>query len=171
MASPNGSEVVVVAAVARNGAIGRDGGLVFVEPADQRRFRALTIGHAVVMGRRTWQSLPERFRPLPGRRNVVVSGDPGFDAPGADVERDFAAALALLAAAPRICVIGGARLYAAALPVADTLELTEVDADLRGDVDFPAWNRSDFAETERVAQRTADGVDYAFVTYRRTPAR
>jgi dihydrofolate reductase len=161
------NKLVLIAAVARNGAIGLGNGLIFKEPADQQHFRAATLDCPVVMGRNTWDSLPARFRPLPGRRNVVVSRNADFLAPGAEVAASLPAALAGVQDAPRVCVIGGAQLYAQALPLATELLLTEVDAELPGDVFFPAWDRSAFDETERRSAVTADGVGYAFVTYRR----
>ena len=160
-------EIVLVAAVARNGVIGRDGCLVWHESADQRHFRTVTMGWPVIMGRKTWESLPERFRPLPGRRNLVVSRDPAYDAPGAEVVTSLDAALAAAGDATRVCVIGGAQLYAAALPRADVLELTEIDADLDGDTVFPAWDRDRFEAVSRAPRIAADGTHYAFVTWRR----
>jgi dihydrofolate reductase len=162
-------KLALIAAVARNGAIGRDNDLLWKEPLDQRHFAATTRGHAVVMGRRTWQSLPPRFRPLPGRRNIVVTRDAGFDAPGAETARNLETALQCVADEPRVFVIGGAQLYAEALPRADELVLTEIDADLAGDVHFPHWDRSAFEPAHREAHVTADGTRFAFVTYRRLP--
>ncbi len=159
--------LALIAAVARNGAIGLGNGLIFKEPADQQHFRAATLGCPVVMGRKTWDSLPARFRPLPGRRNVVVSRNPDFGAPGAELAASLPAALERLADAPRVVVIGGAQLYAEALPLVTELLLTEVDAELAGDAFFPAWDRAAFTEVERRSAVTADGVAYAFVTYRR----
>jgi dihydrofolate reductase len=159
--------LVLIAAVARNGAIGLGSGLIFKEPADQQHFRAATLGCPVVMGRKTWETLPVRFRPLPGRRNVVVSRNADFVAPGAEVADSLPAALALLPDAPRVFVIGGAQIYAQALPLATELLLTEVDADLAGDVYFPDWDRAGFDETERRSAVTASGLGYHFVTYRR----
>ena len=123
-----GPRIALIAAVARNGAIGRDNGLLWNEPADQRHFIETTRGHAVVMGRRTWDSLPERFRPLPGRRNVVLSRDPNWAAPGAERVGSWGEALDMLKDTPTVFVIGGAQLYALALPDADELVLTEIDA-------------------------------------------
>jgi dihydrofolate reductase len=160
-------DLVLIAAVARNGTIGKGNGLIFREAADQRHFRAATLGCPVVMGRQTWDSLPVRFRPLPGRRNLVLSRSADFAAPGAEVASSLPAALAGLHDAPRVFVIGGAQIYAQALPLATTLLLTEVDADLAGDAHFPAWERSAFEETERRSAVTADGVPYHFVSYRR----
>lgn len=161
------AEIALIAAVARNGAIGRGNALLFDEPADQRHFRATTLGCPVIMGRKTWDSLPPRFRPLPGRRNVVVSRNAATQAVGAEVAPSLEQALALVADAPRAFVIGGAELYAQALPLAHTLVLTEIDADLEGDACFPAWDRSLFEETSSTTAVTAAGVPYRFVTYTR----
>ena len=161
------AELALIAAVARNGAIGRGNALLFDEPADQRHFRATTLGCPVIMGRKTWDSLPPRFRPLPGRRNVVVSRNAAAHAPGAEVASSLEQALALVADAARVFVIGGAQLYAQALPLARTLVLTEVDAELDGDAFFPAWDRSLFDVTSSTAAVTPAGVPYRFVTYTR----
>jgi dihydrofolate reductase len=163
--------MVLIAAVARNGAIGRGNELLFRDPADQRHFRAATMGHPVIMGRKTWDSLPPRFRPLPGRRNLVVSRDASLDAPGAEVMPGLDAALQATADVPTVFVIGGAQLYALALPLADVLLLTEVDADLEGDVFFPPWPRAEFDETARERHVAADGTRFDFVTYRRGEPR
>ena len=159
--------IALIAAVARNGAIGRDNALLFHEPADQKHLRQTTMGCPVIMGRKTWDSLPARFRPLPGRRNIVLSHDAAFTAAGAEVAASLPEALALVHAAPRVFVLGGAQLYAQALPLAHMLVLTEIDADLPGDVFFPAWDRTQFTEHSRSSQRTASGVAYEFVTYLR----
>jgi dihydrofolate reductase len=159
--------LALIAAVARNGAIGRGNALLWHEPADQRHFRQATMGCPVLMGRKTWDSLPERFRPLPGRRNVVVSRNPALTCPGAEVAGSLDAALALVADAPRVFVIGGGELYAQALPRADELWLTEIDADLPGDTFFPAWDRNAFVEVASTPGQSADGTRYRFVTCRR----
>ena len=160
-------ELILIAAVARNGAIGSGNDLLFKDPADQRHFKQATMGCPVVMGRKTWDSLPPRFRPLPGRRNVVVSRNAGFKADSAETAPSLDAALSMLAAEARVFVIGGAALYALALPRANTLMLTEVHADLAGDTFFPAWPRNDFDEVTRQAAISAAGVGFDFVTYRR----
>jgi dihydrofolate reductase len=157
----------VIAAVARNGGIGRGNALLWHESADQKRFRAVTMGCPVIMGRRTWDSLPERFRPLPGRRNIVVTRDAAWRAEGAQPAESFAAALALVEGAPKAFVIGGAQLYALALPRADELVLTEIDADLDADTFFPQWDASAFVRTACEEHRTAQGIPYRFATYRR----
>jgi dihydrofolate reductase len=159
----------LIAAVARNGAIGRDNDLVWKEPADQKHFAATTRGHAVIMGRRTWESLPPRFRPLPGRRNIVITRRADFDAPGAETAGSFEAALQRLAGEPLAFVIGGVQLYAQALPRVDEMVLTEIGAELDGDVHFPSWDRQAFDEVQRSAHVSAHGVPFAFVTYRRKP--
>ena len=161
------SELILIAAVARNGAIGRNNGLLFQDPVDQRHFRQVTMGCPVVMGRKTWDSLPPRFRPLPGRRNVVVSRNPALSPEGAEAATSLDAALAQLHGAPRVFVIGGAELYALALPGADTLMLTEIDADLEGDTHFPHWDRGDFDEVSRTTASTTGSQAFDFVTYRR----
>lgn len=163
MAPMNRPVLSLIAAVARNGAIGRNNALLWHEPEDQRHFRRVTMGGPVIMGRKTWDSLPARFRPLPGRRNVVVTRNERWHADGAEAVRSLAAALALLAGSPKVFVIGGAELYALALPHAAELVLTEIDADLDGDTFFPPWDRQRFAEASR---ETRPG--YSFVTYYRT---
>jgi len=117
------------------GVIGDAGTIPWHVPEDMAHFREVTAGGTVVMGRATWQSLPDRFRPLPGRRNVVLSRDPTFPAPGAEVLTDLDAALR---SAPDVWVIGGGAVYAAALDRADRLEVTVVDLDVPGDTVAPA---------------------------------
>jgi dihydrofolate reductase len=163
-------QLALIAAVARNGVIGRDNGLVWHEPLDQKHFRSVTMGCPVVMGRKTWESLPARFRPLPGRRNVVVTRQTAYEAPGAHTVASLDAALADLADTPQVFVIGGAELYALALPRADTLELTEISADLQGDAHFPPFGQLGFVETKRTVHTAADGTPFAFVSYSRHAA-
>jgi len=160
--------LVLIAAVTRNGVIGRDGALPWRLPEDMAHFRRQTAGCPVIMGRRTWESLPPKFRPLPGRHNIVVSRRPDWQPEGATAAADLDAALAAAGAAPRVFVIGGAQLYSAALPRADELLLTEVDAELDGDAHFPAWDRAAFVECARETHRPdGGGPGWAFVTYRR----
>jgi dihydrofolate reductase len=157
--------VSLVAAVARGGVIGRDGGIPWRLPEDMARFRELTMGHSVVMGRRTWESLPDQFRPLPGRGNVVVTRNPDWSAQGADRAESVEDALGLLEEEPEVFVIGGGEIYAAALPFADELLLTEIDAEIKGDTTFPRWERELFDEAERRERVAADGTPFAFVRY------
>jgi dihydrofolate reductase len=159
--------VSLVAAVARGGVIGRGSAIPWRIAEDLARFRELTLGHPVVMGRKTWDSLPERFRPLPGRRNVVVTRNAAWAADGAERAGSLDDALRLLAGEPRVFVIGGGELYAEALPRADELLLTEIEADVEGDVRFPAWERAHFEETGREQHVSSDGIEFSFVNYAR----
>ena len=163
------AEIVLVAAVAANGVIGRGSELVFRHPADAKHFRETTMGAPVIMGRTTWESLPARFRPLPGRRNLVVTRQAGYAAEGAETAASLDAALALAAAAPRVFVIGGGELYAQALPRAGELVLTEVQAALDGDVRFPPVDPAQWIEVQRVqpALDVPATPAFSFVTYRR----
>ncbi len=156
--------LVLIAAVARNGVIGAANALPWRLPGDMRRFRALTTGHAVIMGRRTWESLP---RALPDRQNIVLSGRDGLVAAGADVVSSFAAALACVRLPPPVFCIGGGEIYALALPHADALFLTEIDADIAGDTHFPAFDRAQWQEAERSARIDTEGLAHCFVTWRR----
>ena len=133
---------LIAALGARTRAIGKDGKLLWHIPEDLRRFKALTEGHPVVMGRKTWESLPGKFRPLPARTNIVVTRQADYMAPGATVVDSLESALAAAASAPgadEIFVIGGGELYAAALPLASRLYLTLVDSDVPGDAFFPDY--------------------------------
>jgi dihydrofolate reductase len=154
----------LVAAVARDGGIGHRGQLLVKIPGDLPRLKRMTLGSPVVMGRKTWQSIG---RPLPGRQNLIVTRDPDWRADGGTPATSLAAALALAEASERIFVLGGAEIYAHALPLADELELTEIDAEFPADTFFPPWNRADFRQTSREAHATPEGVRYSFVTYRR----
>lgn len=160
-------EIVLIAAIARNRVIGRDNQLLWNVPEDMAHFKALTQGHAVLMGRKTWESLPARFRPLPGRRNIIVSRQTGYAAPGAELAPSLDAALALVAGQETVFVIGGADIYRQALPLADRLELTELDLEPEGDAWFPVWDRNQWRETARQTQRSETGLGYAFVTWER----
>lgn len=162
--------LALIAAVARNGAIGKDNRLLWQEPEDQKHFRRITLGHPVIMGRKTWDSLPARFRPLPGRRNVVLSRDETWQSPGAERAGSLQAALDLLEGIDTAFVIGGAALYAQTLPLAQRLVLTEIDADLPGDAFFPPFDRGQFSETASPRQLGAAGLAYRFVTYLRKVA-
>ncbi len=158
-------KVALVAAVARGGVIGAGGGLPWRLPEDMRHFREVTTGHSVVMGRRTWDSLPERFRPLAGRRNLVVTRHDDWHADGAERAGSLEEALLLLDDVPQVFVVGGGELYADALRLADELLLTEIDAEVEGDTLFPTWERAAFEETSREEHVSETGVRFAFVTY------
>lgn len=164
--------LVAVAAVARNGTIGHDNDLVWRIPEDLAHFKRVTLGHPVLMGRRTWDGLPPRFRPLPGRRNLVLTRQPGWQAEGAETVHSLDEAIARCTGSERLCVIGGAQLWAVALPRVDELILTEIDQDFEGDTAFPSWDRSAFVEARRERLRASAPNDFAldFVTYvRRAP--
>jgi dihydrofolate reductase len=172
-------KVALIAAVARNGVIGDGNELLWKLPEDMAFFRRTTMGNPVIMGRKTWDSIPARFRPLAGRSNIVVTRQADWRADGAQVAHGFEEALELalesVSANPhglRAFVIGGAELYALALPHADELLLTEIDRDFEGAARFPDWSRHHFAETARERHHAAapNDFDFAFVDYRRTHA-
>jgi dihydrofolate reductase len=156
--------VCLVAAVARHGGIGMAGQLLVRLPEDMRRFKQLTLGAPVLMGRKTWDSIG---RPLPGRHNIVLTRDPRWSAEGATRAASLDEALALAGDAERLFVLGGADIYALALPRADELELTEIEAEFAADTFFPAWHRADFRQTARDARATAEGLRYGFASYKR----
>jgi len=164
------TRLVLIAGVARNGAIGKDDALPWRLPEDLKHFKQHTLGWPVIMGRRTWESLPPAFRPLPGRRNLVVTRQADWRAEGAEPAPSLDAALQRVEDSERAFVIGGAQLYAEALPGADELLLTEIDADFEADAFFPAWDRSAFVERSRETLRAASGWTFAFVHYARRPA-
>jgi dihydrofolate reductase len=160
--------LALIAAVARNGVIGADNRLPWRLPEDLRHFRRVTLGHSVIMGRRTWQSLPSA---LPERQNIVITRQHGFVAPGADVVPSLDAALTRVALPPPACCIGGGEIYRIALPRATIVHLTELDRDFEGDTTFPPLDAREWRETARETHAAADPHDYAyaFVTYvRRT---
>ena len=170
--SPARPVVALIAAVARNRVIGANNALLWHLPEDMAHFRRSTAGCAVIMGRKTWESLPERFRPLPGRRNLVLSRQPGWQAPGAEVFSTLDEALSQVADQRRVFVIGGEQIYALALPMADELWLTEIDQDFAGDAYFPAWDAAAFTERSRLTQAASapHAFQLSFVTYERVPS-
>jgi|SRR5262245_3467575 len=151
--------VSLVAALARNRVIGAGNRLPWRLPEDLKRFKRLTMGAPVIMGRKTHDSIG---RPLPGRRNIVVTGQPGARWEGCEAAHSLDDAIALAGDAPEVFVIGGAELYRLALPRADRLYLTLIDADHEGDTFFPAFDPADWRETAR-----EPGAGFAFVTYQR----
>ena len=160
------TEVSLIVATDDGGGIGLRGGLPWHLPDDLRRFKALTLGKPVVMGRRTWDSIG---RPLPGRLNIVVSRDPRLAIQGATVVGTLEAALAAAGGVPEVCVIGGAEIYRLALPLADTIHLTEVHANVGADTHFPSLDPAQWVEVAR-EQRAADerhAHAMSYVTLRR----
>jgi dihydrofolate reductase len=153
--------VSIIAAVAANGVIGRDGDLPWRLPTDLRFFKRVTMGHHLVMGRKTWESIG---RPLPGRTIVVLTRDPRLEIPGVEVVHELPEALALAQAAgdAEAFVIGGAAVFARALPLADRLYLTRVYADVEGDVCFPAFDEHQWVEVAREEHAADDRHAFAF---------
>lgn len=155
----------LIAAVAANGVIGSGNALPWRLPEDLKRFKALTLGHPVIMGRKTYESIG---RPLSGRRNLIVTRNPAFRADGCETMATLAAALtACKGARDEVFIIGGAQIYAEALPVADRLYLTEICADFVGDACFPGLDKSRWKEVSREKHATPEGLAFAFVVYDR----
>ncbi len=138
-------EITLVVARADNGVIGRDGGLPWHLPADLRRFKRLTMGAPMIMGRRTFESLPSL---LPGRRHIVLTRAADWHAPGAETARTPQDALAL-AGGERLSIIGGAEIFALFAPLADTVELTEIHGDITGDTVLPPFDPAAWREVAR----------------------
>jgi dihydrofolate reductase len=160
--SDESPKIYLVAAVARNGVIGANGQLPWRLPEDLKHFKRLTLGHPVIMGRRTWESLPGA---LGGRDNIVVTSQIGYEAPGAAVANSLEGALALCMGEPVAFVIGGSRLFKESLPVAAGLVMTEIHRDYEGDTWFPQYDRSRWRVSQRERHETADGMKFDFVLY------
>ena len=154
----------MIYARARNGVIGNLGQLPWHLPEDLAHFKRTTLGQPVLMGRVTWESLPEKFRPLPGRSNVVVSRQTSFSAAGAQLASSLEAAMALFPPAEIIWLIGGAQLYAQGLSIASQIVVTEIDADYEGDAFAPLISSNDWTETHRTSHVSAQGLAYHLVT-------
>jgi dihydrofolate reductase len=157
-------KVGLVYARAKNGVIGRGGVLPWHLPEDLAHFKQVTLGSTVIMGRKTWESLPPRFRPLPGRRNIVITRQAGWHADGAERAASLAEALGACAGEPQAWVIGGAEIFAQAMDRADIAEVTEIDRDFDGDVFAPPLGAG-WKEAKRERHHSAAGFDYSFVTY------
>ena len=158
--------ISLIVAASENGVIGRDGNLPWRQSDDLRRFKAVTMGKPIVMGRKTWESIG---RPLPGRQNIVVSRQPGLEIEGADVVTSPAAAVDVAAGANEIMIIGGSEIYALFLPLADRVYLTRVHAEVEGDARFPElgddWR---LVSDERHAADDNNDHDMSFRVYERT---
>ncbi len=157
-------ELKLIYARSRNGVIGRDGQLPWHLPADLAHFKQTTLGQAVVMGRKTWDSLPERFRPLPGRTNIVITRQTDWQAPGALVAHSLAQAMALCPEPGPLWVIGGAEIYTQALPLASTVVVTEIDMEVQGDAHAPNLG-AEWKEMSRQVHSIEGGLSYSFVYY------
>jgi dihydrofolate reductase len=157
--------LTLVVAYARNGVIGRDGGLPWRLPGDMKHFREVTGGGTVLMGRKTYMSIPEKFRPLPGRRNIVLSRS-AASVHGAELLPDLESALV---EAPDAFVIGGGTVYDETLPLADAVWATEIDADVEGDTFFPPLDSDAWVAVSTSEPVVENGFTYRFVRYERRP--
>ena len=158
------SRVTLIAAVAANGVIGADGDLPWRIPEDFAFFKRTTMGHPLVMGRATFDSIG---RPLPGRTSIVISRNPAYQAPGATLVTSLEAAVQAAGPAEETFVIGGAELYRQALPFAQRVYLTEIASDFAGDVYFPELAAGEWQEVSRKARQELSELDYAFAIYQR----
>lgn len=158
------STLSLIAAMANRRVIGRDNTLPWRLPEDLQHFKRTTLGKPVIMGRKTWESLG---RPLPGRRNIVVSRNPDYLPVGGELASSLEAAMAATADVDEAFVIGGADLYRQALPLAQRIYLTEIAGDYAGDAHFPEFSAGDWREVSRESHTSSDGIAYAFVLYQR----
>ncbi|MDM0045538.1 dihydrofolate reductase [Variovorax dokdonensis] len=167
-ASAPGPRIHLIFARARNGVIGKGGQMPWHLPEDLAHFKRQTQGAPVLMGRKTWDSLPARFRPLPGRRNIVITRQAEWQGEGAERASSLHDAIALCAAAPQLWVIGGGEIYAQALPLAASVVVTEIERDFDGDTFAPqldaSWQEAARSEPQIAA---SDGLPFSFVTYER----
>jgi dihydrofolate reductase len=154
--------ISLVYAISRNGVIGKDGGLPWKVSADLKNFKAVTMGKPVIMGRKTWDSLPRK--PLPGRVNIVVTRNPKLEAEGATIVASATIALevAMRDKPVEICVIGGAEIFRQMLPLASRVYLTEIDADVDGDVHFPPLPPQDWLEIRSERHQAVPGDTAGF---------
>jgi dihydrofolate reductase len=159
----------LIFARASNGVIGKEGTLPWHLPEDLAHFKRITMGCPVIMGRKTWDSLPPKFRPLPGRANIVVTRQENWNENGAQPARDMREALQLCEQAEHAWVIGGAQMYALAEPLADTAVVTEIELEVEGDAFAPILGNT-WKETARERHVSATGLHYSFVTFVNTPS-
>jgi len=159
-------QVKLIYARAANGVIGKDGQMPWHLPEDLAHFKRLTGTSPVVMGRKTWESLPARFRPLPGRRNIVITRQENWHENGAQRASSLGSALEICEQSDTVWVIGGAQIYALALPLASALEVTEIERSYPGDAYAPELG-PEWQETQRERVRAADGTGLSFVRYER----
>lgn len=158
----NNQEIIVIAAVAKNRVIGRDNQLLWSIPEDMKHFKELTQGHPVIMGRKTWESIPVKFRPLPNRKNIIISRQTDFISPGGYLAHSLDEALSKVIDSPTVFIIGGGEIYAQAMTIATRLEITEVKQEPDGDAWFP---EIDLAYWKKEKEVYREG--YSFVTYNR----
>ncbi|MDP3625968.1 MAG: dihydrofolate reductase [Hydrogenophaga sp.] len=165
--TPTPPRLHLIFARAANGVIGKDNALPWHLPEDMAHFKRTTLGHPVIMGRKTWDSLPPKFRPLPGRLNIVVTRDAQWQADGATRALSLDEAASLCPEGSDAWVIGGAQIYAAAMPLAHTAVVTDIAQDFEGDAFAPEFG-ADWTETARETHVAANGLPFAFVTMERT---
>lgn len=159
-------QLKLIYAQAANGVIGRDNTIPWRLPEDMAHLRQCTMGHPVIMGRRTWDSLPPKFRPLPGRKNIVVTRQPDWSGTGAAKAGTLEEALALCNGAAEAWVIGGAEIYRQALPFADEVVVTEIGAEFEGDTFAPVLG-PEWHEASREPHTSAGGIPFSFVRFTR----
>lgn len=171
------TEIIIIAAVADNGVIGRSNDIPWRISADFKRFRRLTLGYPCIMGEATYRSLPDKFRPLPGRENVVLSLDHAFRADGTTVFHDFDRAIGYVRdrGVAKAFITGGATIYSLGLRVADRLELTRVHREYEGDVRFPSFETAQFKLTNAESDEVLDSASgtqlrITYETYERCAA-
>ncbi len=162
-------KISLIVAIGRNRAIGKDNELLWNIPGDLPRFKRLTLGHPVIMGRRTWESIPEKYRPLPDRTNIVITRDRSYNAPGAVLAQSFPEALSLARdaeGAGEIFAIGGQQVYECALPFATNLYVTLIDDEKEGDAFFPAYE-SEFTKEVAREEHEHNGLRYTWLDLER----
>lgn len=160
------TRIHMIFARAANGVIGRNNAMPWHLPEDMARFKRLTTGRPVIMGRKTWDSLSPKFRPLPGRTNVVITRQQDWKEAGAETAASLADALAQCAAAEEVWIMGGAQIYAQAMPLADRLEVTEIAQDFEGDAYAPTLG-PEWREAAREDHVSKNGMKFSFVTYQK----
>ena len=159
-------ELALIYARAANGTIGKDGAMPWHLPEDLAHFKRLTNGCPVIMGRKTWDSLPARFRPLPGRRNIVITRQPDWHENGVQRTSSLREALSMCEHDTTVWVMGGAQIYAQALPLADRVEVTEIAQDFEGDAFAPVLG-AEWVQATREDHVTTGGLPFSFVRYLR----
>ena len=156
----------MIFARAANGVIGRDNTIPWRLPEDMARLKRLTLGWPVIMGRKTWDSLPVKFRPLPGRANIVITRQPDWKDTGATTAASLADALALCASSAEVWILGGAQIYAQAMPLAHRIEVTEIAENIEGDAFAPPLG-PEWRQAAREDHVAANGMKFSFITYQK----
>lgn len=160
------TRIHMIFARAANGVIGRDNTIPWRLPEDMARLKRLTTGWPVIMGRKTWDSLPAKFRPLPGRANIVITRQPDWKDQGAETAVSLADALTQCASSAEVWILGGAQIYAQAMPLADRIEVTEIAENIEGDAFAPPLG-PEWKEAAREDHVSANGMKFSFITYQK----